>query len=303
MSLRSYHFMEISTSIILVQPGMYVLRHSKNSAAPITVSRAPGGAGKIEILGTPETQNTLLRDGRDCLTMLVSEGPVELLVAGFMQGNEVVPAMKMDQIGLDSSVPQLKAASGSIQVPANGISIIGHFERLGDLVAAPGQTLGDPNHNTRLEGFQIEWPDHPEGIDLAYSIVIEGAGATPSFKRGNYCGTRGEARRITEVTIALVGPKASQFQLEGSAYFSGGFALPVTSGIPLGGPSGVEHLTALKLRAVPAAKKTANPWSESGQTKVFKAKDIAPTKTVAKEVAPKKTVAKKVAPTKTVTKK
>lgn len=264
--------MEITTSIVLMQPGMYILRHPKTGVAPISISLAPGGSGKMEVLGTPGTKNCLLRGGADCLAVLISDGPVEIMVAGFMTQPGVAPVVKIDQIGLDAAVEE-SAAQPKLVVPSNGISIIGHVEQKGDVVAVSGQTLGDPGSSHRLEGFQIMWPDRPDGVDLAYSIAVEGVGAMPLVKSGNFCGTRGEARRITEVTIALVGPNASKFQLEGSAYFSGGFALPVASGMPLGGPSGVEHLTALNLRAAPAGK-TVNPWSESSRTKVFKAKEV-----------------------------
>ncbi|MEN9866671.1 MAG: hypothetical protein RL748_2261 [Pseudomonadota bacterium] len=226
----------------------------------------------MEVLGTPGTQNCLLRSGADCLALCVSGGPIELMVAGFMSQPGVAPVIKIDQIGLDV-VAEQPTASAKLVVPGNGISIIGHLEHKGDVVASSGQTLGDPGGSNRLEGFQIMWPDRPEGVDLAYSIAVEGVGAMPLVKSGNFCGTRGEARRITEVTIALVGPNAEKFQLEGSAYFSGGFALPVASGMPLGGPSGVEHLTALNLRAAPAGK-ASNPWNESSRTKVFKAKEV-----------------------------
>lgn len=273
--------MEITTSLILMQPGMYILRHPKVGDAPISVSRAPNGNGKMEVLGTPRTQGSVLRDGADCLAVLITEGPVELLIAGFTTTAGVVPSVKIDQIALDAtgnsaSAAKVADASRVIEVPATGISIVGHVEKKGDVVAVSGQTLGDPQSANRVEGFQIMWPDRPEGVDLAYSIAVEGVGAMPLTKSGNFCGTRGEAKRITEVTFSLIGPNAAKFQLEGSAWFSGGFALPVASGLPLGGPSGVEHLTALSLRAAPkSAGKVANPWNESSRTKVFKAKEVA----------------------------
>lgn len=154
------------------------------------------------------------------------------------------------------------------------------------MVAAEGELLGDENSSFRLEGFQLMWPDKPQGVDVAYNISVEGFGATPVVKTGNFCGTRGEARRITEVTFTLVGPDADKYELNGTACFSGGFKLPVESGIPLGGPSGLEHLTAITLRPVVAGGKKKNPWAEPGKTKVFKSKAAAKpaeTKSVSKK--------------------
>jgi hypothetical protein len=271
--------MEISSSVILMQPGMYILRQPKDGRAPLSVSRAPAlagsvnNSGKMEVMGTPKTDGSVLRDGGDCLILHVFAGPVEILVSALVQKSGQLPAIRVDKIALDEAGAVIADPAKPIEIAPQGISVIGHVELRGDLVATPGATLGDPIGPNRLEGFQVMWPDRPEGVDLAYSIVVEGVGAMPATKTGNFCGTRGEARRITEVTFALIGPNAGQYQLEGAAHFSGGFQLPIASGMPLGGPSGVEHLTALALRAAPrSVGKAANPWDESARTKVFKAK-------------------------------
>lgn len=270
---------------------MYILRHPKGGLAPLSVSRAPGrpGDGEFSSISTDNTHGAILRDGADCIVVHVSKAPIELLVTAFLaKEGDQVPALRLDQIGLDApAVPTAPAkpvapapaiapppaARAPIQIGAHGISLIGHVERSGDLVAAPGEYLGDPSSSLRLEGFQVMWPDRPAGVDLAYGIVIEGVGHMPIVKTGKFCGSKGEARRITEATFALVGPDAGQFQLQGTAYFSGGFQLAIQSGVPLSGPSGLEHLTALSLRAVVASapQTTPNPWAESPRTKVFKA--------------------------------
>ena len=268
--------MEISSSIVLMQPGMYILRHPKGGAVPVSVCRAPNAAntpnnGKMEILSTPKTQGSVLRDGADCILMQITEAPVELLLSAIVDAPGVVPSLRIDKVALDTEIPE----PARLEISPNGLAIIGHIESKGDVVANSGEVLGDPAAGNRVEGFQIMWPDRPEDVDLLYSIVVEGVGAMPMTRSGNFCGTRGEAKRITEVTFALTGPKADQFQLEGLAYFSGGFTLPVASGMPLGGPSGVEHLTALSLKAMPRpAGKGANPWDESSRTKIFKSKVV-----------------------------
>jgi hypothetical protein len=265
---------------------MYILRHPKGGLPPLSVSRAPGSPacnGKLQTLSTPRTHGTVLRDGSDCIVMLVFEAPVELLVTAFpTTAGAAVPAIKIDQIGLDAEPTLPAAARGKqIAINGNGLSIIGHIERRGDAVAGEGECLGDASSNLRLEGFQVMWPDRPEGVDLAYSVVLEGVGATPVVNAGSFCGTKNEARRITEVTFSLHGPQSKQFQLEGNAYFSGGFQIPIASGMPLSGPSGLEHLTSLKLRALPAPQaklQEKNLWDESLQTQVFKAKATTPSK-------------------------
>lgn len=41
-----------------------------------------------------------------------------------------------------------------------------------------GETIGQPVV-TRLEGFQLMWPDKPEGLDVVYGVTIEGGETTP----------------------------------------------------------------------------------------------------------------------------
>ncbi len=275
---------------------MYILRHPKSGMPPLTVSRALNDrscAAKIDILSTPNAHNSILRDGTDCIVMLVSDGPVELLVTAYFEkttniNDEIKPALRIDKIALDkeagtSANATAETQSKSIQISDKGLSIIGHIERKGDVVAEEGHPLGEPDSDLRIEGFQIMWPDKPVGIELAYAISLEGIGPTSSVQTGQFCGRRGEARRITEVTFALVGPEASQYQLDGSVRFSGGFQVPVLSGMPLSGPSGLEHLTSITLSSsavTPGKKKTKkNPWDESPQTKVFKSKPSTKTTT------------------------
>lgn len=319
--------MEFASSLLLLNPGIYILRHPKNGTVPMTVSRAPGSQknnGKLEVLGTPGTEGTILRSGADCIVAHVSGAAVELVVTAYLEkAGAAAPALRVDQVPLDGApvagqAPAVPAAAPqgdkkAIAIPAAGVSVIAHIERKGDMVASSGGLLGDPATNLRIEGFQIMWPDRPQGADLAYNIAVEGIGQLPVVKSGKFCGTRGQARRITEATFSLVGPQANEFKLEGTAYFTGGFQVPVESGHALGGPSGLEHLTALRLNVVKAAAKaapSANPWDESSRTKVFKSKTgsanaanaAAPTPPVKKaagvKAQPVKAVAVKEAPRK-----
>lgn len=293
--------MEITNSVVLLQPGIYVLRHPKGGQPPMTVSRAPGNPlhnGRIEAIWTPGTMGATLRDGSDCIVMHVQDAPAELLVSAFVtQAGAAAPALRIDKIGLDEpgqpampvaqpaaiaapqvvqqAAPAAAPASQPIRISNEGLSLIGHIERVGDAVASEGQLLGDPASGLRMEGFQAMWPNHPKEVDLAYSVTLEGLGATHTVTTGQFCGSKGESRRVTEVTFTLVGANAHKFELEGVAYFSGGFSVPITSGLPASGPSGLEHLTALKLGvaiALPGKQAAPNPWDQSPRTKVFKAK-------------------------------
>lgn len=284
---------------------MYILRHPGNGLAPIGIGRAPGSPvhdGKLEQLATPGTHGAVLRSAADCIVVSVTGGSVELLVSAYVaKAGDPIPALRLDQIALGTALPAPAAKSAApavaampaptpaptaapaparlpIKIGPHGISIIGHVEVSGDLVAAEGSTLGDPATGRRIEGFQIMWPDKPEGVDLAYSISVENAGKSPIVQTGKFVGTRGKARRITEVTFSLIGPNAGKYQLEGMAHFSGGYDMPVITGMTLTGPSGLEHLTALRLRALPATGAVPTAWDPSPRTTVFKAPGKAPAK-------------------------
>lgn len=270
----------INTSVVTFRPGMYLLRHPGGTLAPVTLSRAPGkdaGQGTIQRMGTPGTDDEVLRSAADCIAIVVAGAPVDLLVSAFLANpGDAVPKLRVDRVSLEeprqaapavqATVAQSKPAeapaevSKPIRVKAHGISLIGHLGAAGDAVAAEGELLGDVD-NGKLEGFQAMWPDRPEGVDLAYRIGVEGAGTSAIVQTGKFVGTRGKGHRITEVGFALVGPKAAGYKLEGKAHFSGGFVMPISSGVTLSGPSGMEHLTALSLRAQAAAlsKNSAPP--------------------------------------------
>jgi hypothetical protein len=283
--------MEITNSVILLQPGIYILRHPNDGQPPMTISRAPGDPahnGRIEALWTPGTLGATLRDGSDCIVMHVQDAPAELLVSAFaaVPGLGALPALRIDKINLDepaapTEAPLAEPAQALPPPPAapveerkfyisdKGVSLVGHIERVGDAVATEGAHLGDPDSNLRLEGFLAVWPDRPQDADLAYNAVVEGLGLTTTTGTGHYCGSKGESRRIKEVTFAIIGAGAAQFALEGSAHFSGGFSAPISSGVTVKGPDH-GHLTALRLNVVPVAVAAAeNPWEQAPRAKVF----------------------------------
>jgi hypothetical protein len=265
--------MELANSIITLQPGMYILRHPQTGMPALSVSRAatnPGHTGRIEALYTPNTHGGVLRTGKDCIVMQVLDGPADLLVTAYLErAGAAVPALKVDKIKLDDEPT-------SVAIPAHGISLVGHIERVGDAIAATGTPLGDPSGERRLEGFQVMWPDKPANVDVMYSAQIEGAGESPEVGTGRFCGTRNAARSITGVKFTLAGEGAAGYELAGEARFAGGHNAPIQSGAMVAGPSGAEHLTTLQLRVEKkgAAGKQAknNPWEASPRTRVMKAR-------------------------------
>lgn len=268
--------MLLANTIVKLKPGMYILRHPKGGLPPLSLSRAAVDAepgGRIEALYSPRTHGAVLRDGADCVVMQVLDAPVSILVTAYLpHAGAAVPALRVDEIALDAGAGAIAPAKAEEPKP-KGIALAGHIERRGDVVAQAGELLGEPGSDLRLEGFQVMWPDKPAGLDLRYSARSEGTGALPAVTSGHFAGTRNEARRVVEVTFSLTGAKATQYELKGKAHFSGGFQMDIAPDMPLSGPSGMEHLTGLKLQVVPAQPKqvTKNPWDASPRTRVLKA--------------------------------
>lgn len=302
---------EFKNSLVVLKPGMYILRHPGDAAVSFIVSRGPGiiaNSGKFDTLGTPETQCSHLRNEQDCIVAHVYDGEVELLVTACLpDAGRAAPTLRLDKIGLGEKTQQQHSpqappnlptlaelaksmrTSGPVQakagnyeyqapqlansapvlnspwhpaenisstlvkgqtfpIPERGISIIGHIETLGDKVALPGDVLcGEPSQDLRLEGFQVNWPDIPDGLQFSYSVRLEGVQNEIRAQLGEFCGTRGQARRIVAISFNLTGLNAYQYKIQGFAAFSGGFRVPLSFGQKIGGPSGFEHLTGLQL--------------------------------------------------------
>lgn len=296
--------MNITNTILTLKPGIHILRHPKGETATFVIARAPGGDGKMQSLYTPNTNGNVLSNGSDCIVLLVTESDIQLMINSILEaGQTSIPRLRVDQVTLDED--QLHAAiigSGETQtipeiakspqprtfnVSATGISLIGHIETIGDVLASPLGILGNPNNSLRLEGFQIVWPDKPIGVEITYSVGIEGLGLMPPSNIGSFAGTRGEARRINEIVIGLTGENLNDLSLSGTAYFSGGFEAPIANNLRISGPSGLEHLVALELNVASKLvdKIKLNPWQNETSTKTFKNENGSNKKLIKKDAA------------------
>lgn len=293
--------MQIFTSLVQLPPGLYVLRHPGKPMPPLSITEAPHSKAVIDVLTARSGRGLVLENGADCIVMRVANAPAELLVAAFAsQQGAVEPAIKVDRIALDAparpqppqspatppvmqpATPRAAPAQKQLVIKDKGISIVGHVERLGDVVAGEGEVFGDTAAMLRVGGFQVMWPDRPDGVDLAYTVAFEGGTTVPAVRTGQFVGVRRDPRRITEVSFALIGPNAARYQLEGLAHFSGGYQVPLRTGVAQGGPSGLEHLTALALRVVAASTAPIAAQAGAPRTKAVASQGAAPAQRAAK---------------------
>lgn len=246
--------MILRNQIVTLQPGLYALRHPGTGGAPLCVSRVAdltGEGGRVECFTIAGEKDGVLRGAGDCILWRVEDRPIGMLVTAFLeQEGETVPAVQIQCLDAVDGAPMRSVAAERgrppIVVAPHGVSIIACVDGQSDVVASAGECLGSPDSMRSITGFQLEWPDRPAGVDIVYSVSLEGHGCLPEVRTGHFCGVREAGVRMTEIAIGLTGEQAGRYRLTGQAYFSGGFTVYFEGGV-IGGPSGFEHLAALRL--------------------------------------------------------
>lgn len=240
-----------------LRPGIHVFRYLCRAPAPRPVAMiAPGSGprGRVELLAAgPDGTVTLAEPGDMAVLSVEGEATASLTVVlppGF-------PETAID-IHHERLSPEPPARSRKGPEP---LRLLGHLEGLGDVSAAPGGWLGDPAGSRRLEGFAIAWPERPAGIDISYGVAFAGGRQGPMALTGGFVGSRGEARPIEAVTVALVGDLEGRLALTVEASFSvsGVQSAPGGTGGRLAPRAAGEHLTALRLAVAPRARRPLNP--------------------------------------------
>lgn len=270
---------------------------SRNTLARLgdcVVIRVKGGKGAVLVTEYHRASQTVSVDLRvdriDTSEAIVRKAPVQqppVLAEAFTAPrlDNIAPAAQPVSAAALSRVTPVTAPVITTQgaVPAaSGISLSmeGHIERRGD-VSVQDDWLGNPDSNARLEGFTINWPNKPQGVDLAYSCKVAGQGKQPAVLSGNFAGTRRKAAGIQAITFGLVGPQQKAYQLSGHVVFAGSAPQAIANGKELSGPTGYENLVALSVRITPRTQASAapaasapryeSPWEDPTITQIYKA--------------------------------
>lgn len=273
----------LSSSLRTLEPGMYIFRYASHSAGaiPPLVSLAQSclGQGTVDFFPAEGiTRNTLTKVG-DCLIARVKGGSTGVLITEYhAKGQPVQVQLRLDRIDTRPEALVQAAAPVTAQVAAptqstasnNGVQIklVGHIERRGDVVAN-NSWLGDPNGAFRLEGFAIHCEGLPEGLSFGYSARSPGSQPQAALA-GNFVGTRQKAKAINAVAFNLGGPKAAEYQLSGEVVFAGQAPQALIPGHEMTGPTGNEHLVALRVSITPKPVASYNsPWDDPAITEIF----------------------------------
>ena len=275
-------------------PAEGVNRHTLARLGDCVVIRVKGGKGAVLVTEYHRASQAVSVDLRvdriDTSEAIVRKAPVQQppvlaeAIAASSMGSIAGAAQPLHAAALSSMTPitaPVISTRGVVPDTARiSLALEGHIERRGD-VAVQDSWLGNPDSNARLEGFTINWPNKPQGVDLAYSCKVTGQGKQPAALSGNFVGTRRKAAGIQAITFGLVGPQQKAYQLSGHVVFAGSPPQPIVNGKELSGPTGYENLVAISVSITPTAQTSASPavsapryespWEDPTITQIYKA--------------------------------
>lgn len=286
---------EIVSSLKQLDPGMWIFRyvnHTGGAVPPlVNLNPAPFGKGVVDFFPSEGvTRNTLVKPG-DCIIARVKTAKSAIMISEYhLAGQSSEVTLKLDRIEDPAASAVLAVPVEAPQKPKGSrnkkksavtaaaddglnIKLLGHIQMRGDVVVQ-NDWLGDPNGKHRIEGFAISCDELPEGVTLGYSCRTA-RGSQPQVVLANqFVGTRRKATPITAVAFNLGGPKAGDYVLSGEIAFAGLPPIAIKPGKELAGPTGAEHLVALRIAISQKASQvdTASPWDDPAVTEIFKAR-------------------------------
>lgn len=271
-----------------VTRGLYILRYvASNAGNGATHAAAPSirvtlqNAADVELITWPGVlPNELSGPGDGLVLRAFRDTSVTLEVMPSHAGGSVDAELHLE--------PVSRLAHGGFG-RTDGIEILAHVSRRGDVVIAAGEWICGPDYPMAIEGIEIRWPHRPPGLDIMTTVSVSKNGVRnlPTILTGKFAGTRGRAAPITSLELSLTGERARDFALRLDALFLGS-AVQSKRGrsISLIGPTGREPLVGLRLsiesvstngaaRAASAPSiqerpKSGSNWGSGGRIRVFR---------------------------------
>lgn len=265
MQSQKHDGLKINSRITLLEPGMYIFRYASQPTAEksvcIALQQAPLGKGAIDFFPAEGVSKNILTKLGDCIIGRVKGGVTTVLITEYYLANHEVEPVDLRIDRIDTSAAIMRNLKPTISSPdtaalsnttpgAAVLTLTGHVEQIGD-VSVINQCLGDEAGQSRLEGFAINWANKPQGVDLAYTTTLAGAGPGQKVMTGSFTGARNKAAAIIAVGFSLTGPERADYELAGHVVFAGGDRQAIVTDQMIFGPSGSEPLVALSLTITP----------------------------------------------------
>ena len=105
------------------------------------------------------------------------------------------------------------APTAARNTPSAQVSGVVHIEDMGDQSFSGDTWAGTKGRALRLEGFSLTIDPIIDGLSLIYMCHIEDVGDTQWLKEGDFCGTRGQSKRVEGIAIELTGAEAENYDV------------------------------------------------------------------------------------------
>ncbi len=93
------------------------------------------------------------------------------------------------------------------------LNVLVHQQSFDDLTGREAQWIGIKGRSKRLEGFQVSFKENIPGLKLEYQCHLQGHGDSNWKSADEFCGTRGEKRRLEGFAMRLSGQLAPYFKV------------------------------------------------------------------------------------------
>ncbi len=271
--------LKISSRVILLEPGMYIFRYASNPPADkpvcIALQQAPLGKGSIDFFPAEGVSKNMLTKLGDTVIARVKGGVTTVLITEYHMFDDAIEPvdLRIDRIDNSPAIMRTFAVVSSDSAPAISsetapfpLQLTVHLQQHGEVVSSEGWA-GAPGSDEFIEGFAIDWPNKPAGVDLLYTCMVAGSGPSRNVSTGNFVGLRGEGLPLICAGFSLVGPHRKHYELIGHIVFGNAEPQRLVTNQMMHGPTGTEPLVALHITITPVTKMNAarfkSPWENS----------------------------------------
>lgn len=249
---------------MIVGRGLYLLRYvsaqGDRDCPSIAVNQRPVN-DHITLMAAPGRSETHLEMPGDCMVVRAeAPGSLSLIAASDSPDGSIDAEVRLERIfnatETQSVVRPVAAKPEPAAIKSPAISVLAHVSRRGDVLADAGEWICGPDMPLPIEGLEVRWPQMPDDVELAYSVVSGRVAGKRTAGAGNFAGTRGKATSLTGLELSLIGHASRDYELAGEALFLGA-AIVTQRGrkLSFAGPSGREPLVGLRLEVVRAEPK------------------------------------------------
>lgn len=271
--------LKISSRVTLLEPGMYIFRYASQPPADkpvcIALQQAPLGKGSIDFFPAEGVSKNMLTKLGDTIVARVKGGVTTILITEYHMFDDVIDPvdLRIDRIDTSPAIMRTFAVVATTEPAAVlaaatpiALQLSAQLQKTGEVASAEGW-IGVPDSDEFIEGFAIEWPDKPVGVDLLYTCMVAGSGPSRNVSTGTFIGARGQGLPLICAGFSLVGPHRKHYELSGHIVFGGAEPQHLIANQMMHGPTGNEPLVALHIAITPVTKMNAarskSPWENS----------------------------------------